>query len=122
MYFSIATIATLVTSTLAAATIKRDDCKDYLIISTRGTFEIQGPSFSFGSMIKSTLDQVSNGEEYDTVYPAAADQNNILGVKDIISKVNDGVKNCPDQKYALLGYSQVGKLHIYSKILLLTKG
>lgn len=57
-------------------------------------------------MISDTLDQVPNGEEYDTKYPAGFDQNTSQGVQDIISKITDGVKSCPDQKYALLGYSQ----------------
>lgn len=65
-----------------------------------------GPSRSFVDVISNTLEQLSNGIEYDTVYPAGEDQNTTLAVQDIISTINDGLNSCPDQVYALLGYSQ----------------
>ncbi|TIB10121.1 hypothetical protein E3P92_03298 [Wallemia ichthyophaga] len=99
MLFSIATIAALTTAAFAK-------CNDYLLISTRGTGELQGPSAGFRTMISETLNQVPNGEEYDTKYPAGFDQNTSLGVIDIINKISDGLQSCPDQRYALLGYSQ----------------
>ena len=57
-------------------------------------------------MISQTLDKVPNGIEYDTVYPAGVDQNTTEAVSDMIKKIDDGLDSCPDQTYALLGYSQ----------------
>lgn len=58
-------------------------------------------------MIKSTLSSFPNSIEYDTVYPATSNLTGaFVGVADVLRYVNDGVRDCPDQKYALLGYSQ----------------
>lgn len=98
--FAISAIATPVPSAA---------CHDYVILSSRGTGELQGPSVGFLGMIKTTLATVPNGVEYDVVYPAAADvtqQSTFIGSRDIERYVNDGLKACPQQKYALLGYSQ----------------
>lgn len=57
-------------------------------------------------MISETLDKLPNGVEYDTMYPAGDDQNTTLAVQDMINKIDDGLESCPDQIYALLGYSQ----------------
>ena len=42
-------------------------CQDYVLISTRGTFEAQGPSFGFIDMIAWTLGNITGGIERDTV-------------------------------------------------------
>lgn len=84
-------------------------CNDYLLIDTRGTGEPQGESIGFKPMIAETLATVPNGARYDTVYPAAGDltqQTTFIGSHDIEKKINQGLKSCPQQKYALLGYSQ----------------
>lgn len=54
-----------------------------VIISTRGTTEAQGPSAGFISLIRQTLAAVPGGIEYDTVYPAAADQISTAAVADV---------------------------------------
>jgi hypothetical protein len=54
-----------------------------VIISTRGTGEIQGPSAGFRTMIRSTLSAVPNGVEYDTRYAAAFDQQSQAGTADV---------------------------------------
>jgi hypothetical protein len=56
-----------------------------VIISTRGTTEAQGPSAGFITMISRTLATVSGGTEYDTVYPAAWDQNSSAATADVRS-------------------------------------
>lgn len=82
-------------------------CHDYVIIATRGTGEIQGPSIAFTNMTAETLKNVPNGIVYNTVYPASQANNSLTdGVKDIGQYIDNGLKDCPDQKYALLGYSQ----------------
>jgi hypothetical protein len=43
-------------------------CYNYVLISTRGTYEAQGPCPSLAGMINQN---VPEGVEYDTVYPAA---------------------------------------------------
>ncbi|KAF2153639.1 carbohydrate esterase family 5 protein, partial [Myriangium duriaei CBS 260.36] len=81
-------------------------CKNYVIISTRGTYELQGPSIAFPGMINATLAAIANGVEYDTVYPAAANQTYYFGTNDIVNYIKAGLASCPDQRYVLLGYSQ----------------
>ncbi|KAG4443429.1 hypothetical protein IFR05_001108 [Cadophora sp. M221] len=93
------------TSVNAAPVEARDTCHKYVIISTRGTNEPQGPSAGFVGMIDQTLSAVPGGIEYDTVYPAGDDTQS-QGAADIINYINSGLIPCPDQKYALLGYSQ----------------
>ena len=75
-------------------------------------------------MISNTLSQLPGGIEYDTVYPAnllqdiqpaIADVSSptssillrlFMALLQITSYINNGLVNCPLQKYALLGYSQ----------------
>lgn len=84
---------------------RRDACYKYVIISTRGTNEPQGPSAGFVGMISQTLTAIPGGIEYDTVYLAGSDTQS-QGAADIIQYINNGLIACPEQKYALLGYSQ----------------
>ncbi|KAL5314159.1 hypothetical protein ACEPPN_018583 [Leptodophora sp. 'Broadleaf-Isolate-01'] len=93
------------TSVDAAPLETRDTCHKYVIISTRGTNEPQGPSSGFVGMIDQTLSAVPGGIEYDTVYPAGDDTQS-QGAADIINYINAGLIACSGQKYALLGYSQ----------------
>lgn len=86
--------------------VSRQSCNNYVIISTRGTGELQGPSAGFRGMIRDTLAQVPGGVEHDTIYPAAFNQQSQQGTADIINTVRSGLKSCPDQKFILLGYSQ----------------
>jgi hypothetical protein len=84
-------------------------CQDYVLINSRGTGELQGTSIGFRRMIKTTEDTLPGGTHYDTIYPAAPDLTQLttlIGARDIIQYINDGLTNCPDQKYTLLGYSQ----------------
>ncbi|KAH8692007.1 cutinase [Talaromyces proteolyticus] len=86
-----------------------EKCQDYVILSSRGTFEPQGPSIGFVGMIKTTLSAISGGFEYDVVYPAAPDPTQLttyIGSEDIEKHIHTGLKVCPQQMYALLGYSQ----------------
>lgn len=81
-------------------------CYNYVLISTRGTFEAQGPCPSLAGMINQTLTNVPGGVEYDTVYPAADNGTEVEGAENIRSYIEAGLQSCPCQKYALLGYSQ----------------
>lgn len=84
-------------------------CADYVLVSSRGTFEPQGPSVGFRGAISTTLRTVSKGKEYDTIYPAAPTLNREsenIGSKNIQNYITKGLKSCPQQKYVLLGYSQ----------------
>lgn len=107
MLFKSTLLAVLASCAVGAPAVQ--DCHDYVLISARGTGELQGPSFGFLGMIKQTLSQVPGGVEYDVVYPAAPDltqQTTFIGAKDIEKHVNNGFRSCPNQKYALMGYSQ----------------
>jgi hypothetical protein len=57
-------------------------------------------------MINQTFTAIPGGIEYDAVYPAAQDQTAYLGADDVTRYINDGVQDCPQQQYAILGYSQ----------------
>lgn len=87
----------------------RADCHDYVLINTRGTGEPQAPSIGFRKMIEEILSEVPGGTSYDTRYLAAPDATQLttlIGSNDIIELIEGGIQNCPNQKYALLGYSQ----------------
>jgi hypothetical protein len=87
----------------------RADCHSHILINTRGTGEPQGESIGFRPMIASILQTVPGGIGYNTRYPAAPDATQyttLIGSKDIISLIEQGTQNCPEQAYALLGYSQ----------------
>ncbi|CAD6893653.1 unnamed protein product [Tilletia controversa] len=82
-------------------------CHDYVIFSTRGTDEPQGPSMRFGPMIKHVLSTVPGGAEVDTVYPALYDGDSpFLGEMTLRRNIKNALKACPNQKIAILGYSQ----------------
>lgn len=84
-------------------------CHDYLLIDSRGTGEPQGESIGFKGMISQVMAALPNGARYDTVYPAAPDitqETTFIGSKNIEQVINQGLQTCPQQKYALLGYSQ----------------
>jgi len=106
MFFSSSIIALLAASAALANPIEKRACSSYVIISTRGTGEPQGPSVGFVTMIADTLKNVPGGVELDTVYPAGIDQNSSGATAFIINTINSGLTSCPNQVYALLGYSQ----------------
>lgn len=105
MHFNAASIALGVAVTAVAAT-NSTVCHDYVLISIRGTYELQGPSIGFKGMINSTLLAIPGGIEYDAVYPAAANQTSYLGAEDVVAYIDSGLVSCPKQRYAILGYSQ----------------
>jgi hypothetical protein len=82
-------------------------CHSYILINTRGTGEPQGESAGFHTMIASILHSVPGGASYNTSYPADITQHTTLaGANDIIALISQGTQICPQQEYALLGYSQ----------------
>lgn len=98
-------LAALATS-FAVATAQSTTCNNYVIISIRGTYEVQGRSIAFTTMVNDTLNAIPGGIEYDAVYPAAVNQTAYLGADDVTRYIDAGLQNCPNQKYAILGYSQ----------------
>lgn len=91
-------------------------CPDYALVTARGTGEPQGPSLGFsglgiGGMAPQTLAAVPNGVEYDVVYPASAAPNSeAIGGADAVRYINASRAACPNQKFALLGYSQAATI------------
>ncbi|KAK0555820.1 hypothetical protein OC845_000077 [Tilletia horrida] len=81
-------------------------CKDYLLISARGTGELQGPSVGFLSAIRQTLNAVPNGQEVDVQYPAAFTEWFHPGTEWTNQFLTQRQGQCPHEKHALLGYSQ----------------
>lgn len=92
-------------SPVLTTALQQATCNSYVLISTRGTNEAQGHSKAFPSLISQVLAKIPGGLEYDTVYPAV-DGSAQMGTDAIVSYINNGTKNCPSQRYVLLGYSQ----------------
>lgn len=105
-------IKLLALPSLSAATphlLPRADCLDYVLINTRGTGEPPGTSIGFRAMLNEILALVPGGSIYNTRYPAAPDATQLtvkIGSDDVIRFINDGLASCPEQMYALFGYSQ----------------
>lgn len=115
-WLPIASVASLLLHfTTGAPTTSTTTCHDYVLISSRGTTEPQGPSVGFVGMIATTLAAVPHGVEYDTVYIA---DNNLThtaaGITDVVDYITAGLAACPDQKYALLGYSRGATINNYA--------
>lgn len=80
-------------------------CAKYVVIATRGTNEAQGPTTALSGMTNTTLANITGGIAYQTVYPAG-NWTHQLGADDIVRRIDQGLADCPSQKYVLLGYSQ----------------
>ncbi|KAI6809259.1 hypothetical protein KC364_g8817 [Hortaea werneckii] len=81
-------------------------CYDHLIIDTRGTGELQGTSIGFAAIIDQVKQSVPNVGVHDTIYPAAPDVTQLttlVGAYDIEQTIQQGLKDCPNQLYSLLG-------------------
>ncbi|CCD43917.1 hypothetical protein ACHAO1_002114 [Botrytis cinerea] len=76
------------------------------LIDARGTDEPQGVSIMFYPMLQSILAKVPDGVSLPVEYPAGVDQNTTSGQEFIIDTINQGLQKCPNQTYALFGYSQ----------------
>ena len=76
------------------------------LIDARGTNEPQGVSIMFYPMLQSILAKVPDGVSLPVEYPAGVDQNTTSGQEFIIDTINQGLQKCPNQTYALFGYSQ----------------
>ncbi|KAE8168664.1 cutinase-domain-containing protein [Aspergillus tamarii] len=60
----------------------------------------------FYPMIKNILANMTGGVSLPVEYPAAPNQNTTSGETFVIETITEGLYHCPDQKYALFGYSQ----------------
>lgn len=85
---------------------KRAACSSYVVIDTRGTGEIQGPSSGFISMNSKIFSSVPGGTEYDTVYPADFTQISTIGTAAIVAEVHNTLARNPNTCFILEGYSQ----------------
>ncbi|PWZ02572.1 alpha/beta-hydrolase [Testicularia cyperi] len=90
----------------AAPYVKRAGCSSYVIIDTRGTGEMQGPSSGFISMNDKIMSAVPGGTEYDTVYSAGFMQISTDGTNDIVNKITSTLSTDPSTCFVLEGYSQ----------------
>ncbi|KAE8236747.1 hypothetical protein A4X13_0g9041 [Tilletia indica] len=90
-------------SGVAAAAV----CKDYVVLSARGTFDPPGPEYNLKQIVATTLNNLPNGAAVDVDYPAqasvASTQAGVSWVRRYLQEANQA---CPQQKYALLGFSQ----------------
>lgn len=85
---------------------KRAGCSKYVVIDTRGTGELQGPSAGFLAMNQRIFSTVPGGSSYHTVYTSDFTQNSAAGTADIIRKVQSTLASDPRTCFVLEGYSQ----------------
>lgn len=76
------------------------------LIDARGTQEPQGVSSMFYTMIQTILEQLPGGVSLPVQYPAGAAQNTTSGEKFVVDTITQELREFPNQKYALFGYSQ----------------
>lgn len=87
-------------------TMNSDRATSTVLIDGRGTQEPQGVSIMFYPMIQTILDQLPGGVSVPVQYPAGVAQDTTSGVKFVVDTINKGLRDCPEQNYALFGYSQ----------------
>lgn len=106
--FVVALAATALTVQAAPIEIEKraDGCSSYIIIDTRGTGELQGPSAGFRTMNSKIQSQKPGGSVYNTRYPADFTQISTVGTNDIVSKVEKTLASSPGTCFVLEGYSQ----------------
>ncbi|KAK0553321.1 hypothetical protein OC846_002564 [Tilletia horrida] len=83
-------------------------CPPYEIITARGTSAAQGDTTGYTGMLNQALASLPGSTHYDVVYPASLDFYNSIqaGARDLGAHIRNGITFCPNQKYALIGYSQ----------------
>ncbi|CAI0647461.1 unnamed protein product [Colletotrichum noveboracense] len=82
------------------------NCTPYKILDVRGSGEPQGVSLSFQIAIERMIANTTEITTESIIYPASFDQNVSVGVQNTVDTIRRGLQDCPNQKYALLGYSQ----------------
>ena len=95
--------------TAAAPPAAAAECKAVSVISARGTSEPQDGSWLQKPMGDQILARFPGDAKYtELTYPAAIpfDGSAPVGVGNLIDTLNTEARQCPDQKYILLGYSQ----------------
>lgn len=85
-------------------------CNQTELIDARGTTEPQGVSTMFFPVIENILANKSGGVSLSVEYPAALNQNTTSGEDFVIDTITAGLLSCPQQTYALFGYSQGASL------------
>lgn len=76
------------------------------LIDARGTSEPQAVSMMFYLLIENILAKKTGGVSQSAEYPAALNQNTTSGENFVLDIINKDLQDCPQQKYALFGYSQ----------------
>jgi hypothetical protein len=80
------------------------------MLDARGTGEPQGVSLMFQLAIQRVLESNVSAVSQSVEYPAGVDQNFTSGAQNVADTIYNGLQDCPDQKYFLLGYSQGASL------------
>jgi hypothetical protein len=104
--FAVALVATASTAQAAPIEKRASGCSSYIIIDTRGTGEMQGPSAGFRTMNKNIQSKMPGGSVYNTVYSAGITQVSTKGTEDIVKKITTTLASAPDTCFVLEGYSQ----------------
>lgn len=60
----------------------------------------------FYPMVQTILERLPGGASLPVQYPAGVAQNTTSGERFVMDTINEGLRDCPGQEYALFGYSQ----------------
>jgi len=85
-----------------------EGCSEHELIIARGTGEVGPFGFIVGDPILERVQQLlPDVQGYSVQYPANIDSNSWqIGVKDVVDRLNNHSKKCPQTKFGLVGYSQ----------------
>lgn len=102
----------LLTAAVGVATAQQKECADGLhMIVARGTGEDEGPGVT-GELAERIADRIEGSNVDALDYPASLSDPVYIdsvndGAQELRDEVREYIKNCPDSKLAVLGYSQV---------------
>ncbi|KAF2149543.1 carbohydrate esterase family 5 protein [Myriangium duriaei CBS 260.36] len=88
------------------------NCSSVELIVARGTDEPNNSGFKLGSLVgdnlyNATKALIPDATAYGVNYPANLDcSSEPTGITDTLSHINSTLASCPNQKFALVGYSQ----------------
>ncbi|KAF2427837.1 alpha/beta-hydrolase, partial [Tothia fuscella] len=85
---------------------KPSGCSKFEILVARGTSEPGLFGVIAGDpLVKDVIAAILETRGY--AYPATLSAESVaIGVKDVVTRLEEQIKACPDQKYSLVGYSQ----------------
>jgi len=108
LFESLAQYQPLLNSVLGQPAKPPSGCSKYEVMFARGTLEPGPYGFIVGDPLLAQIKQKLPGARgYNVQYPADFSADSATkGISDVIQRLNSQTKACPDEKFALVGYSQ----------------